>query len=127
MPLSCNQLSKNIPPFYLKVIYNKVTESTDINGISSKYDSLNDALLRPDIDSKIITDDIVNLVKRPDGIEQIKFIFLGNYDDKIKNILDKIEVSKSYDNSVMDRLTTEFGYDSKESLIKDWNILFGPS
>jgi len=123
MPLSCNQLSKNIPPFYLKVIYNKVTESTDINGISSKYDSLNDALLRPDIDSKIITDDIVNLVKRPDGIEQIKFIFLGNYDDKIKNILDKIEVSKSYDNSVMDKLTTEFGYDSKESLIKDWNIL----
>ena len=29
--------------------------------------------------------------------------------DKIKNILDKIEVSKSYDNSVMDKLTTEFG------------------
>ena len=63
MPLSCNQLNENIPPFYLKVIYNKVTESTDINGISSKYDSLNDALLRPNIDSKIITDDIVNLVK----------------------------------------------------------------
>ena len=75
MPLSCNQLSKNIPPFYLKVIYNKVTEFHDINGISSKYDSLNDALLLIDIDSAIITDDIVNLVKRPDGIEQQNYIF----------------------------------------------------
>ena len=84
MPLSCNQLNENIHPFYLKVIYNKVTESTDINGISNKYDSLNNALLRPDIDSKAVTNNITDLVKKPDGIEQIKFIFLGNYDDKIK-------------------------------------------
>ena len=123
MPLSCNQLNENIHPFYLKVIYNKVTERTDINGISAKYDSLNNALLRPDIDSKTVTDDIADLVKKPDGIEQIKFIFLGNYNDKIKNILDKIESSKSYDDSVMDKLIDEFGYDDKESLIEDWNIL----
>ena len=123
MPLSCKQLNENIHPFYLKVIYNKVTESTNINDISSKYDSFNNALLRPDIDSETVTDNIADLVKNPDGIEQIKFIFLGNYDDKIKKILDKIESSKSYDDSVMDNLTDEFGYNDKESLKEDWNIL----
>jgi len=123
MPLSCNQLNENIHPFYLKVIYNKVTESTDINGISSKYDSLNNALLRPDIDSKAVTDNITDLVKKPDGIEQIKFIFLGNYDDKIKKILEKIELTKLYDDSDIDSLVNEFGYIDKESLIEDWNIL----
>ena len=52
-----------------------------------------------------------------------KITFLGNYDDKIKNILDKIEVSKSYDNSVMDKLTVPTDMTAKESLLKDWNIL----
>jgi hypothetical protein len=119
--------------YYVKVVYNRL-DSSDIElaeiskPINDIHNQIAESIDVPGRHSALIEQLEENYI-HPPHIKQIKYIFLGEYSDEIKDELDKIAVNikDNTENVYLDvnieSLSTAFGYVSNDLLVQDWDLV----
>jgi len=111
--MSLNSL--NIKPKCYKVIVNLL----DSESAYEAKDFTEDLKLE---DNDEILSQMDRYYTSPEDVKQMVFLFVGEFDDSIKNILDSIDNNTSFDSlskTNIDTLNSYFEYDIKEN----WNVL----
>ena len=109
-------------PYFIKIIYNKLTKNK--NYLPNK-NILNDLYtnLSKNIDNTGEIDNIFRDIElcytKPNGVEQLKYIFVGECDKDIKTELRKIEESKKLDTVNVELLVKYFNFKNKQDFINE--------
>ncbi len=85
-----------------------------------KYEKLIDDIIKKKItNTELIKDKLINLYTNPENIQKIKYIFIGNVEDKsIIDLLNKFEKNKKLNKTEIKLLDDYFNY----NVLSEWKI-----